>query len=83
MVPWQFCDGALERNQKMAASINLENQLKDLVIEENTEETEVVSEKGKETPPPSLPPLEAQQAKVECCPSDHFDSDEICPKSHF
>ena len=66
VVLWQFCDGALERNQKMAASINLENQLKDLVIEENTKETEVVSEKEKDAPPPSLPPLEAQQAKVEC-----------------
>ena len=64
VVLWQFCDGALERNQNMAASITLENQLKDLVIEENTEETEVVSEKEKDAPPPSLPPLE--QAKVEC-----------------
>ena len=60
VVLWQFCDGALERNQNMASSINLENQLKDLVIEENTEETEVVSEKEKDAPPPSLPPLEAQ-----------------------
>ena len=51
----------------MASSITLENQLKDLVIEENTEETEVVSEKEKDAPPPSLPPLEAQQAKVEKC----------------